>query len=44
MKRNVFADLNLPDADELKVLADMKARGLFAGVSWKALVALMRSK
>jgi hypothetical protein len=41
---NVFADLGLPNADELKALADMKARGLFAGVSWSALVALLRSR
>jgi hypothetical protein len=41
---NVFADLGLADADDLKALADMKRRGLFAGLSWPALTALMRSR
>jgi hypothetical protein len=41
---NVFADLRLKHPEELKALADMKARGLFAGISWNALVALMESR
>ena len=38
---NVFADLGLEHADELKALAGMKARGLFPSLSWKELTDLM---
>jgi hypothetical protein len=41
---NVFADLGIENAEDVKALADMKRRGLFAGISWTALMALMRSR
>ena len=41
---NVFADIGLPNAEELKALADMKMRGLFPTLSWKELTHLMRGK
>jgi len=41
---NAFADLHLPHPDELKALADMKGRGLFATVEWPALCQLLTAK
>jgi hypothetical protein len=38
---NIFAELQLPHADELKALAEMKLRGLFPHVSWPELCALL---
>lgn len=38
---NVFADIGLPNAEELKALAGMKMRGLFPTLSWKELTDLM---
>lgn len=41
---NVFAMLDLPHAEELKALADMKMRGLFPNISWRELCALLSGK
>lgn len=41
---NVFADLGLQHADELKALSGMKMRGLFPDISWRQLCVLLTGK